>query len=124
MDATRNIVMNVCSVCDVDKGKKIQRQLAEVHGYSQEQVAEFKAEKKNRKFAASGRSVYNCEYCDAGFNNISGLSRHRTTKHADEYSPPTILCSICRETVKVSHIDEPQLSRWFCTSYNCRSHLY
>ncbi|KAK6764774.1 hypothetical protein RB195_024919 [Necator americanus] len=57
-------------------------------------------EKKNRKIAASGKKVYNCEYCDAGFNSISGLTRHRTTKHADEYSPPTILCPICRETVR------------------------
>ncbi|KAK6737161.1 hypothetical protein RB195_019699 [Necator americanus] len=100
MDATRNTVMNVCPVCDVDKGKKIQRHLAEVHGYSQEQIAEFKTEKKNRKIAASGKKVYSCEYCDAGFNSTSGLTRHRTTKHADEYSPPTILCPICRETVR------------------------
>ncbi|KAK6763014.1 hypothetical protein RB195_023643 [Necator americanus] len=57
-------------------------------------------DKKNQKIAASGKSVYNCQYCDTGFNSIIGLSRHRTTKHADEYSPPTIPCPICGEGVR------------------------
>ncbi|KAK6763015.1 hypothetical protein RB195_023643 [Necator americanus] len=78
MDATRNVVMNVYPICDVDKGKKIQRHLAQVHGYSQEQIEEFKLDKKNQKIAASGK----------------------TTKHADEYSPPTIPCPICGEGVR------------------------
>ncbi|KAK6761990.1 hypothetical protein RB195_022909 [Necator americanus] len=57
--------------------------LVGVHGYSQEQIAKFKFERKKWKTAASGK-----------------LSRHRGTKHAGEYSPPSIImCPICRENV-------------------------
>ncbi|KAK6753546.1 hypothetical protein RB195_012876 [Necator americanus] len=66
MEATRNVAMNECPVCGVNKGK----------------------------------SVYNCEYCDATFNSMSGLGRHRGAKHAVEYSAPAIICPICRESVK------------------------
>ncbi|KAK6730444.1 hypothetical protein RB195_007112 [Necator americanus] len=99
MDTTHNIAMNECPVCGVAK-KRMERHLVDVHGYSQDQIADFKVQKKSRKVAASGKPVYNCEFCDATFNSMSGLSRHRGTKHADEYSPRVIMCPICRESVK------------------------
>ncbi|KAK6752685.1 hypothetical protein RB195_003850 [Necator americanus] len=67
----------------------------------QSQISEFEAQKKSRRIAVSGKPIYNCEFCDARFNSAGGLSCHRGTKHADEYSPRVITCPICRETVKV-----------------------
>ncbi|KAK6754156.1 hypothetical protein RB195_013265 [Necator americanus] len=99
MDMTLNIAMNECQVCGMAKNR-MERHLVDVHGYSQSQISEFKAQKKSRRIAVSGKPIYNCEFCDVRFNSAGGLSCHRGTKHADEYSPRVITCPICRETVK------------------------
>ncbi|KAK6748918.1 hypothetical protein RB195_001501 [Necator americanus] len=49
---------------------RMERHLVDVHGYSQAQISEFKAQKKSRRIAVSGKPIYNCEFCDATFNSI------------------------------------------------------
>ncbi|KAK6749921.1 hypothetical protein RB195_002122 [Necator americanus] len=98
MDMTRNKAMNECPVCGMAK-RRMERHLVDVHGYSQGQISEFKAQKKSRRIAVSGKPVYSCDYCDAKFISISELNRHKGTKHAQECLTPVIMCPICRETV-------------------------
>ncbi|KAK6766953.1 hypothetical protein RB195_026301 [Necator americanus] len=47
-----------CPVCGATKSR-MERHLVNVHGFSQDRIAEFMAQKKSRKIAASGKPIHN-----------------------------------------------------------------
>ncbi|KAK6728306.1 hypothetical protein RB195_005755 [Necator americanus] len=60
--------MNECPVCGAARSR-MERHLVDVNGFSQDQIAEYKAQKKSRRISASGKPIHNCDYCDATFNS-------------------------------------------------------
>ncbi|KAK6728305.1 hypothetical protein RB195_005755 [Necator americanus] len=63
-----NVAMNECPVCGAARSR-MERHLVDVNGFSQDQIAEYKAQKKSRRISASGKPIHNCDYCDATFNS-------------------------------------------------------
>ncbi|KAK6742615.1 hypothetical protein RB195_010087 [Necator americanus] len=63
----------------------MERHLVDVHGFSQGQTAEYKAQKKSRRITASGKPIHNCDYCDATFNSSHcELAEHAHQEHAED----------------------------------------
>ncbi|KAK6763482.1 hypothetical protein RB195_023979 [Necator americanus] len=76
--------MNECPVCGAAK-TRMERHLVDVHGFSQNQIVKFKAQKKSQRITASGKPINNCDYCDTTFNSVTEKVDGVTVEHCFNY---------------------------------------
>ncbi|KAK6728502.1 hypothetical protein RB195_005877 [Necator americanus] len=134
MDVNRDVAMNECPVCGAAKSR-MERHLVDVHGFSQDRIAEFKAQKKSRKIIASGKPIHvtekvddvTVEHCFNHLGHEARRSQLRLEKSAEQY-----IVSLLRDGLTVRQVYKkvrmevrggPRTRLYFVTTRDIRCEL-